>query len=49
MRITILTYVESEDSKTYDKVVEQVAAALSHGGHQTSILGVHGDLRKLQG
>lgn len=47
MRITILTYVESEDSKTYDKVVEQVAAALSHAGHQTSILGVHGDLRKL--
>ncbi len=47
MRITILTYLESEDSKTYDVVVDQVAAALTRAGHQTSVLGVHGDLRKL--
>ena len=39
MRITILTYLETEDSKTYDVVVDQVAAALTRGGHQTSVLG----------
>ena len=48
MRITILTYLESEGKKTYDAVVEQVAAALARCGHETSILGVHGELRRLQ-
>jgi D-alanine-D-alanine ligase len=47
MKITILTYLESEDTKTHDVVVDQVAKALRKGKHQPSILGVHGDLRKL--
>src|SRR3954451_25050435 len=46
MKITILTYVESEGSKKYDVVVEQVARALRKRGHTPSVLGVHGDLSK---
>src|SRR3954469_124291 len=47
MKITILTYVESEGSKEYDVVVPQVAEALRRGGHTPSVLGIHGDLGKL--
>ncbi len=47
MKITILTYVESEGSRTHDVVVAQVAKALRAGGHTPSALGIHGDLRKL--
>lgn len=47
MKITILTYLESEESKTHDVVVDQVAEALRQGGHTPSIFGVHGDLGKL--
>ncbi len=46
MKITILTYVESEGSKKYDVVVERVSRALRKGGHTPSVLGVHGDLSK---
>jgi D-alanine-D-alanine ligase len=49
MRITVLTYRDSENSKENDVVVGQVAAALRKGGHRVSTLGVHGDLRKLLG
>jgi D-alanine-D-alanine ligase len=47
MRITILTHLEKENAKRYDEVIPQVAAALRRGGHQVSILGVHGDVKKL--
>jgi D-alanine-D-alanine ligase len=47
MRITILAYLDREDVRSFDLVVGQVAAALRQGGHQVSILGVHGDVRKL--
>ena len=47
MRITILTYLEKEDDPHFDEVVPQVARALRRGGHTVSILGVHGDVRKL--
>ena len=48
MKITVLTYVEKqEDEKSYDVVVDQVAAALREGGHRVSILGVHDDVRKM--
>ncbi|HKA89688.1 MAG TPA: hypothetical protein VKE22_18620 [Haliangiales bacterium] len=47
MKITILTYLDAESDKTYDPVVPQVAAALRKLGHRASILGVHGDVRKL--
>src|SRR5438309_2189469 len=49
MRVTVLTYLEREKTKTFDAVVDQVAAALRQCGHTDSILGVHCDLRKLIG
>ena len=47
MKITILTYLESEGARIYDAVADQAAEALKQGGHTPSILGVHGDLGKL--
>ena len=47
MKITVLAYVEEETTPAFDVVVEQVAKGLRDGGHTVSILGVHGDLRKL--
>jgi D-alanine-D-alanine ligase len=47
MNITILTYLEAEDAKEHDVVVDQVAEALRQGGHKPSVLGVHGDVKKL--
>lgn len=47
MNVTVLAYVESEGSKVCDVVHEQVAAALKEGGHEASILCVHGDVGKL--
>jgi D-alanine-D-alanine ligase len=47
MRITILAYVEDESKPECDVVVGQVEKALRDGGHTVSVLGVHGDLRKL--
>jgi D-alanine-D-alanine ligase len=49
MKVTILTYLEREGAKEYDAVVGQVADALRQGGHRPSVLGVHGDVRKLIG
>ena len=47
MKITIITYLEKEDAKEYDVVVDQVAKALKANKHTPSALGVHGDIRKL--
>lgn len=47
MNITVLTGLESDDPKSYDTVVDQVASALRKKGHRVSIFGVHDDLRKL--
>jgi D-alanine-D-alanine ligase len=47
MRITILTHLDSETDPAHDPVVDQMAAALRRGGHKTSILGVHRDIKKL--
>lgn len=47
MKITVLTYLEKEDSDKHDIVVDQVATALRAKDHQVSILGVHGDVKKL--
>ena len=49
MKITILTYLDSENenSKEYDAVVPQVARTLRRLGHRVSILGVHGDVKRL--
>jgi D-alanine-D-alanine ligase len=46
MNITVLGSLESKDPKSYDVVVDQVAAALRRQKHRVSILGVHDDLRK---
>jgi hypothetical protein len=49
MKITVLTYLDSEDenSKEYDAVVPQVARALRSLGHRVSVLGAHGDVKRL--
>src|SRR5262245_34669357 len=47
MKMTILTHHENENDPSHDVVVDQVAAALRQGGHRPSVLGVHGDVRKL--
>jgi D-alanine-D-alanine ligase len=45
----VLTYLDSEDenSKEYDPVVPQVARTLRRLGHRVSVLGVHGDVKRL--
>ena len=49
MKITVLTYLDSENenSKEYDQVVPQVARTLRRLGHRVSVLGVHGDVKRL--
>jgi D-alanine-D-alanine ligase len=47
MKIAILTYLESETDKSHDVVVDQIAAALKANGHKVSVVGEHGDLRRL--
>src|SRR4051794_13163637 len=47
MKITVLGSLESDDPKSYDVVVDQVASALRKQKHRVSIFGVHDDLRKL--
>jgi D-alanine-D-alanine ligase len=49
VKITVLTYLdsESESSKDYDPVVPQVARTLRRLGHRVSVLGVHGDVKRL--
>src|ERR687890_2534587 len=49
MKITVLTYLDSEDesSKDYDPVVPQVARTLRRLGHRVSVLGAHGDVKRL--
>ena len=49
MNITVLTYLDSEDenNKEYDPVVPQVARTLRRLGHRVSVLGAHGDVKRL--
>ena len=48
MKITIITHLENEQKeRSYDKVVDQVAAALREANHEVNILAVHDDARKL--
>jgi D-alanine-D-alanine ligase len=48
VKITVLTYLdEGENSKEYDPVVPQVARTLRKLGHRVSVLGVHGDVKRL--
>jgi D-alanine-D-alanine ligase len=47
MKITVLGSLESDDPKSYDVVVDQVASALRKKKHRVSIFGAHDDLKKL--
>lgn len=47
MKVSILTYLDSETATEYDMVADQIAAALRKKGYQPSILPIHGDIRKL--
>jgi D-alanine-D-alanine ligase len=48
VKITVLTYLDDgENSKEYDPVVPQVARTLRKLGHRASVLGVHGDVKRL--
>ena len=49
VKITVLTYLDApdENSKDYDPVVPQVARTLRRLGHRVSVLGVHGDVKRL--
>jgi D-alanine-D-alanine ligase len=47
VKITILVYLESEQAEGHDVVADQVAAGLRKSGHRVSILGVHGNAKKL--
>ena len=49
MNITVLTYLDSEDenSKDYEAVVPQVARTLRGLGHRVSVLGSHGDVKRI--
>ena len=47
MRVTIITWLESEQAREHDVVVDQVAAALGRGGHTVAIVGAHGDVQRL--
>ena len=49
MNITVLTYLDSEDenSTDYEAVVPQVARTLRTLGHRVSVLGSHGDVKRL--
>lgn len=51
LNVTVLTYLDAEDerSKDYDLVVPQVVRALRRFGHRVSVLGVHGDVKRLIG
>jgi D-alanine-D-alanine ligase len=49
MKITVLTYLDAEDenSRDFDPVVPQVARTLRRLGHRVSVLGIHGDVKRL--
>lgn len=47
MRITVLTHLAREANSKHDPVIDQVAQALRENRHKVSILGVHGDIKKL--
>jgi D-alanine-D-alanine ligase len=47
VRITVLTWLESEQATEHDVVVDQVAHALERRGHRVAVVGVHGDVRRL--
>jgi D-alanine-D-alanine ligase len=47
VRITVVTWLETEQASQHDVVVDQVTAALERAGHIVSIIGTHGDVQRL--
>ena len=48
LKILVLFWEERNLEKTkHDEVVDEVAAALSEGGHKVSLVGINDDLREL--
>lgn len=48
MKITVIAHLDKpENEKSYDKVVDQVAAALREGGHEAQIFATHDDAKQL--
>lgn len=47
VRITVLTWLESEQAREHDVVVDQVTRALEARGHRVAVVGVHGDVRRI--
>jgi D-alanine-D-alanine ligase len=47
MKITVLTHLEKEDSRSLDPAARQVADALAAGGHAVTVLAVHDEVEKL--
>ncbi|MCU1277854.1 MAG: hypothetical protein JWM53_1400 [bacterium] len=47
MRVTVLTWLESEQAVEHDRVVDDVVAALETRGHVVSIVGAHGDVHRI--
>jgi D-alanine-D-alanine ligase len=48
LKISVLFWEErSQGSPRHDEVVDEVAGALSEGGHKTSLIGISDDLREL--
>jgi D-alanine-D-alanine ligase len=47
VRITVLTYLDEENSRELDPVVSQVVRVLRKKGHSVSTLGVHDDVKRL--
>ncbi len=48
LKISVLFWEErSPEGTKHDEVVDEVAAALSEGGHKTSLIGISDDLREL--
>ena len=48
LKISVLFWEErSQEGKKHDEVVDEVAVALSEGGHKTSLIGISDDLREL--
>ena len=47
MKITVLTHLQKEDSRTVDVAARQVEEALAAGGHTVSVLAVHDEVEKL--
>ncbi len=50
LKVSVLYWEERKpEGNTHDEVVNQVTAALSEGGHKTSLIGINDDLRELLG